>query len=243
LLDAAFNVYVEHQGRWAYTETHFGRGVEGQPSEARAIFRFDPSRPYTEQFVPVKLNGQPPLEKILKLWQKRGDELAKRRQEPEVNGKSPGDRAEGFFLQIYNQMVTPLLERAVVLSEDETGTSYDVPMRKVGSPEGELFDAFQLIARVSKSRQQFEHVTIRLRAPLHIVAGKYSAGLIEIEFGSPDPKFPTVPVKITSQTTNKPLFGKANTSHDVAERTDWKHVTPYDERFGIKIGPLRAIEF
>ena len=130
-----------------------------------------------------------------------------------------------------------------MVAEDENGVTYEVPMRKAGGPDEALFDKFQLTARVSKRRPQFERVTIRQRSPTRAGFGKFSEGLIEIEFGSPDPRFPAVPVKISSQTTNKPLFGKPSTLQDVAVRTDLKHVTPYDERFGVKIGPMRMIEF
>jgi hypothetical protein len=36
---------------------------------------------------------------------------------------------------------------------------------------------------------------------------------------------------------------KPSTLKDVAVRTDLRHVTPYDERFGVKIGPMRTIDF
>ena len=36
---------------------------------------------------------------------------------------------------------------------------------------------------------------------------------------------------------------KANTLHYVSVRTDMRHVTPCDECFGVKIGPMRTIEF
>ena len=105
------------------------------------------------------------------------------------------------------------------------------------------YEKYRLTARVSKRLHQFEQATLRQREPFHIMAAKYSDGLNQIEFGSPDARFPTVQVKTTAQITNKPLFGPAVRSQNVIERTELKHVTPYDERFGVKIGPLRTVEF
>ena len=121
--------------------------------------------------------------------------------------------------------------------------TYDVPMHVVGDDTTKPYDAFQLTARVNKQQRQFERVTIRQRITVRIAAGKYSDGLTEVEFGSPDPRYPAVPVKSTSRTTNKPLFGPAHIMGNTAVRTDLKHVTPFDERFGVKIGPLRTIQF
>ena len=74
------------------------------------------------------------------------------------------------------------------------------------------------------------------------LVAKVTDSVIEIEFGSPDPRYPSLPMKISQQATIKILFGKPQTVHDESLRTDVKHVTPYDERFGVKIGTMRTIE-
>jgi hypothetical protein len=242
LLNAAFNAFLEHQGRWAYTETHSGSGSGGKP-KAESIVRVDPSQPYAQQRVPIKLSGQPPSEKQLKEWAEHYEQEAKRRlgNAPSATPMVPGE--EGFHLQILNQLVVPELEHATVLAEDDTAATYDVPMHKAGDTDARRFDAFQLTVRVNKQLQQFDHATIRQGATVRVAAGKYSDGLTEIEFATPDPHYPPLPVKHFSRTTNKPLFGPGLTMEDVAVRTELRHVTPYDERFGVKIGPIRTIQF
>ena len=242
MLDDAFNAFLEGQGRWAYTETHSGSDLDGKP-KGETIFRVDPSLPYKEQFIPVKLGGKTPSEKQLKQWALRGESGAKRRQEHEVDEKSAVYRHEDIHLWINNQKVTPELERAVVVAEDENSVTYEVPMRKEGGADGALFDKFQLTARVSKQQHQFERVTIRQRSPMRVkLIAKLSEGLIEIEFGSPDTRFPALPIKTSSRMTINLFFGKAHTVRDLGVNTDLKHVTPYDERFGVKLGPMRTIE-
>ncbi|MCX6955718.1 MAG: hypothetical protein NTV51_26540 [Verrucomicrobia bacterium] len=242
MLDAAFNAFIGQQGRWAYTETHSGLGTGGKP-KAETVVRVDPSQPYARQRVPLKLSGKPPTEKQLSQWAEQQEQAAKRRQArpPVAPLDAPG--GEEFQLPILNQLVVPELGRATVLAEDATAVTYDVPLHKVGDTTAKPFDAFQLTARVNRQHRQFERVTIRQRATVRIAGGKFSDGLTEVEFGSPDPRYPAVPVKRTSRTTNKPLFGQANTTEDTAVRTDLKHVTPYDEQFGVKIGPLRTLQF
>lgn len=50
-------------------------------------------------------------------------------------------------------------------------------------------------------------------------------------------------VTTRNEVTDKPLFGGPFRSRNVRERSDHRHVTPYEERFGVKIGPVRTIEF
>jgi hypothetical protein len=40
----------------------------------------------------------------------------------------------------------------------------------------------------------------------------------------------------------KVLFGKEHIRHSESVRTELERVTPYDERFGVKIGPTRTLE-
>ena len=78
---------------------------------------------------------------------------------------------------------------------------------------------------------------------IRIAAGKYFDGLTEVEFATPDPQYPSVPARLTSTMTNKPLFGPAHTGTRQAERKDFERVTPYDERFNVKLAPLNLLEF
>lgn len=242
LLDRAFNAFLEHQGRWAYTETRYGMNPEGKPTAVKTMVRFDPSLPYPKQYSPTQVFGKPPSPKQIEEWETYGEKTAKRRIEATVSGVPVAPSREAFYLQLPGQKVKPLLDQAVFRSENETSVTYEVPLRKWDETEGR-FEQFELEVRVSKQRPDFEHVTIKQKSPLRVGAGKYSGGVTDIEFAITDPRYPAVPVKITSSTTNKPLFGKERARSDVSIRTDLKHVTPYEERLNVKLGPLRLIEF
>lgn len=241
LLAAAFDAFLASQGQWAYIEMHAGIGSDGQ-RHGESILRIDPSQPYAQQIVPLKLNGQTPTEKQIKDWAARNEEIAQRRNE-NANPKNTLQENEEYHLRVGNQDVTPLLDRATEVAEDNASVTYAVPMRLAGRADAPLFDTYRLTARVNKQQQQFEHVTLRQQKSYKIGAGTYSDGLIEIDFARPDARFSAAPVKRTFIQTNKPLFGRPHQWHEVIERTDLRHVTPYEERFGVKIGPLRTLEF
>lgn len=241
LLYDAFTSFLEQQGRWAFTESHLGVGLSGKPS-GETIERIDPSLPYAKQFTPIKVAGNSPTEKQLKQAAQRGEQTAKRvQQQVEVQKAHPGN--DDFHLVLHGRTVTPQLEQARVLAEDATSVTYEIPMRTGAGSGDAFFDKFQLIARVNKQRHEFERATLRQRSAMRVkLIFKVTAGLIEIEFGSPDPRYPSVPLKFSSKATVSILFGKARELQDEGVRTELKQVTPYNERFGVKVGPMRTIE-
>jgi len=67
---------------WAYTETTALKASKGGP-KGDTIVRFDPSKPYGEQFTPLQIEGKPPTERQLrdyhyrKRGEKRGEKVAR----------------------------------------------------------------------------------------------------------------------------------------------------------------------
>lgn len=252
LLNDAFNALVEDQGRWAFTETH-AAVRDGRPLE-ESSFRVDPSAPYAEQNKALKIRGKPPTEKQLKEAADRGERAGKRRleqQQKEVPAPSAplGNprvrRADEVQLWVSGQKVTPEIDLAKVVREDETSVTYEVPMHPEGRSESNaILDRFELTACVNKQSHQFERATIRQRASLRVkLIAKISDTLLVFEFSTPDPRHPAVLTKAVVDTHVRLLFGKEHAMHNEMVRTELKHVTPYDERFGVKLGPIRTIEF
>jgi hypothetical protein len=252
LLNDAFNAFLEHQGRWAYTETHSPLGFSGR-SGGETILRFDPSRRYAEQFVPVKLRGKTPSEKECKQWAERGEKAAKQRldREQKLAAQSTGEEKPAVHpgdevqLRVSGQIVTPELDRAKVVQEDETGVTYEVPMHPEGRGDANaMLDKFELTTRVNKQTHQFERATIRQRAPLRVkLIAKVTDTLLVFEFSTPDPRYPSVVTKFIADGHLALFFGKGHAMHNESVRTELRHVTPYDERFGVKVGPTRTLEF
>lgn len=251
LLNDAFNALLEHQGRWAYTETNTGV-IDGKPL-GESSFRVDPSAPYPEQNKPLKIAGKIPTEKQLKRAAERAERAAKQRleqqeklpTEPLSEDTPKVHRADEVHLWVSGQKVTPEIDRAKCVKEDETSVTYEVLMHPDGKGDANaILDKFELTARVNKITHQFERATIRQRASLRVkLIARVSEALLEFEFSTPDPRYPPVLTKATADGRVKVFFGKDHVIHNEMVRTELRHVTPYDERFGVKIGPVRTLEF
>lgn len=241
LLDAAFRAFLEGQRRWAYTETHTDFAPDGK-ARGESVIQYDPSLPYAEQYVPVTLNGREPTAKNRRDWAERGEQLAKRRLRVR-DELAAAQREREFQLRLFNADVTLDLDRATVVAEDDATVTFRIPLREAGGPEARAYDAYQLTTRVNKSRQQFEQATFRQQNRIRVGAGKFYDGIIEVEFAASAAWLPSCPVKITRRSMNKPFFGKPVAVHSVSVRTHLRRVKPYDERFQVKLAPLRLIEF
>ena len=251
LLNDAFNALVEDQWRWAYTETHLGEN-DGK-AFGETSFRVDPSVTYAEQRKPLKISGKPPTEKQLKKAADDGERAAKRRHDeqekvpaaPVDEKKSEMRRADEVQLWINGQRITPEVDHAKVLKDDETSVTYEVPMHAEGKGDANsIFDKFELTARVNKASHQFEHATIRQRSPMRVkLIAKVTDAVLEFEFSTPDPRHPSVLTKAIAYAHVRILFGKEHVMHNEMVRVELRHVTPYDERFGVKMGTTRTIEF
>jgi len=251
LLNDAFNAFLEHQGRWAYTETRTSVGIDGN-SRGESRYRVDPSAPYAEQNKPLVIRGMTPTAKQLKDAAARGERAGRRHLAEQENLPAPpvGEekpkvhRADEVHLRVGGQKITPQIDQAKVVKEDDVSVIYEVPMHPEGKGDANaILDKFELTARVNKASHQFEQVTIRQRASLRVkLIAKISDSFLTIEFSTPDPHYPSVPTKFTVDGHLSLLFGKDHAMHNESERTDLRHVTPYDERFGVKLGPMRTME-
>ena len=72
---------------------------------------------------------------------------------------------------------------------------------------------------------------------------KLTDSLIEFEFSTPDPLHPSVLTRAVAEGHVRILFGKEHVVHSEMVRSELRHVTPFDERFGVKMGVTRTIEF
>jgi len=72
-LAQALKTGVDEFDRRAYTETTWD--VVGKNStDGKTVVRFDPSKPYAEQYTPMQVNGKPPTAKEIKDYRKRGED-------------------------------------------------------------------------------------------------------------------------------------------------------------------------
>ena len=238
LLDALGRV-ARNFDRWAYTETRMATDEHGVP-KAESVFRFDPSKPYAEQYRPLKIDGKPPTEHQLKDYRHRGEKRGEKFAKQEAEGRTPGAELPRFGIGGSTASID--LAHAIVASEAADSITYEVPLRNDG--HGTLpVEKFQLFARVNRSSHAFENVALRVRSAFRVkLILKVKSGDVNIDFATVDPQHDPVPVEMAGDATATILFMTFGGSFDL-KRADFQRVKPYGERFGVKIGPMKALDF
>src|SRR5690606_16373865 len=104
-------------------------------------------------------------------------------------------------------------------------------------------EKFLVLARVNKQARQLENVSVRLRESFRSkFVVKVKSGEGSLDFAPVDPKYPPALVAIEGDAVASVLFVSVGGSMQL-KRTELKHVRPFDERFDVQIGTLKAIDF
>lgn len=238
LFDALAKV-AQNFDRWAYTETTHVIIDKGKKRQ-EAVVRFDPSKPYAEQYQPISFDGKPPTERQLKDYRKRGEKRGDKLMKEEAEGKTPGSQIPRF--NINGGSATIDLGRATVAAEDVGTVTYEVPLKNDGRATIPVAQ-FQLLARVNRQTHAFDNVSLRLRGAIRLkLIVKIKTGEASVDFGMVDAAHAPAVTSVTGGATASVLFLQFGGTVDL-KRTAFKRVKPYGERFGVKIGPMKALEF
>jgi hypothetical protein len=238
LMDALEKVAMNFD-RWAYTETQMMTDEHGVP-QPETVIRFDPSKPYAEQYQVLKFKGKPPTEKAIKEFRKRGEKRGEKFAKQEAEGKAPGSELPRFKMGGSTASID--LVHATVVSENADSVTFEVPLRNDG--HGTLpVEKFQLFARVNRATHAFENVSLKVRSAFRVkLVMKVKSGEGSIDFATVAPEHDPLPVRMSGDATASILFVKFGGGFE-AKRVDFVRVKPYGERFGVKIGPLKALDF
>jgi hypothetical protein len=231
LQDAVKNLSMD-AARWAYTELAVQKDDKGK-TKSETLVRFDPSKPYAEQYTPLKIDGKAPTDSQLRKYRRMGEKRGERLDKIERDGVSPSRKTLGELMD---------LDRATVAEENAQTVTYEVPLKKEGNdrlpPE-----KFRVLARVSKELRAFETVSATLRAPLREkLVVKVSEGEGRIEFKTVDPKHPPQLTAVRGSGSGSILFVPIGRRYEMS-REDFKRVKPYGDRFDVQIGQLKALDF
>ena len=235
LLGEALQKTLRDTDRWAYTQTLVEQDGKGKVLR-RSVVRFDPSKPYAEQYTPLLVDGRDPSAADLKKYRRRGEKRGERIDKAEREGS---DSTEGNRQSLGELMD---LEHATLASEDEKTISFEVPLKKEGNKRLPP-DKFQVLARIDKTSHTFQRIEATLREPMRaalVVKIKSGEGLIE--FGSVDPKFAPTPVTLRGTGLYSILFIPGGRTYE-ATHSDFKRVKPYGDRFDVQIGTMKTIDF
>ncbi len=228
-LQDALKKLAQDTDRWAYTQTMVQKDGKGKTT-SEVVLRFDPSKPYAEQYTPLKIDGKTPTESQLKKYRRMGERIERAKS----SGESPSQyKTVGELMDI---------ENAKIAEENDQVIVYEVPLKKEGNtrlpPE-----KFRVTARVNKQQNVLENVSATLRSPLREkLVVKVSSGEGQINFKPVDPKFVPPLSEIRGNGAGSIFFVPIGRAYEL-RREDYKRVRPFDDRFDVQIGTMKSIDF
>jgi len=228
-LDRAIEGQARDFGRWAYTQTTEQKDRKGR-SKGETVVRFDPSKPYPEQWTPLMVAGKKPSDRDRAKFRRKGERAERDEENPDAKGrlKSLGELTD--------------FRRAQVASVDERHLTFEVPLRPENNQRFPP-EKFQVFARLNKTSGLLEHVAVTLRESFCTkVVVTVKSGDASLDFEVIDPKYAPTLTTIRGDAAASVLFFSVGGTFDL-KRKDFKRVTPYHDRFGVEIGPLKAIDF
>ena len=231
LRDALVKV-AQDKGRWAKTEADQVKNGQDKVVQSTVV-RFDPSKPYAEQYAPLEIEGHPPSKVDLEKYRQRGLQRGRAFEKAEATGKPAPGQTLGDLVD---------LEHATIAAQDDATITYNVPLR---ADNNERFppDKFLVLVRVNKARRALEHVAVHLRAPMRFaLVLKVKSGEVDVDFTTVDPRHNPAMTTVRGGGAISVLFVPVTRTGEMI-RSDFKHVRPFDERFGVEIVPTKALDF
>lgn len=228
LLTEALEKTASDLTRWAYTESRVVRDAKGR-IKTDTLVRYDPSQPYAKQWTPLLVNGKPPSASDFGKYRRQG-EKAQRREERGGRDRRP----------TLGEVID--LSRATLVREDSRHLVFEVPLRK---DRNDRFppEKFEVLARLNRELRTVENISVLLRGSFRTrLVLKVKSGEASLDFTVVDPKYPPTLTAIRGDAEASILFFSVGGVLDL-KRTELKHVRPFDERFDVKIGPLKALDF
>ena len=242
LLDAVLRKMARDQGHWAYTWTSVWSRRRGRPGAATRTVA-DPSRPYGQQWWPVLIDGHPPDAPTLQGIRDRGEREAR-----EAENRPPSNEdSEPYAVHMTmdysasgNQRPVALYDQAKPVQEDGDHVVFDVPLqsdrRTVVLPQ--FWRHFHLLVRVNRRAENLEHVAIVLQRPIALV--RVRRFQIDTDYATVDPRYSAVETSMDAEFDATLLVEKYYFRQQVT-CSDFRRVTPYGDRFQVRIGPLRSL--
>ncbi len=224
----------QDQDHWAYTETVVMR-EKRETIKGETVVRFDPSKPYEEQYTPLKIDGKEPSKRQLRKYREkgldRGKAAARRAQD---GGKPKQDREKGVTVQF--DVEHPLVR--------EAGTEkvvYELPL--IGEKSPVPVDKVKIVVEVDRPARRLAHARMQVLDSFRVKAvAKVKRGDMRADFTVIDPAFPSVMTHIEGDVGASILLIPVSASI-TCERTDVQRVKAFDERFSVTLAPLQTFGF
>lgn len=213
--------------RWAFIQTQVTRNRSGEIKDQR-IIRVDPSLKFEVRRILISVDGREPTDKERKKFQKKRENDRLKRQRERWKGGTINDKIN--------------LDEATVLSETNRTVVFEVPLVK---NEEQQFppENFQLLITVNRKAEEIEEVSVHLRQHLRkALVARLDSGEMQARFTKVDSVYTAPLTRIHAEGAGTILFIRFGVTHD-EERTDFRRVTPWDERFSVEFGDLEFLGF
>ena len=228
LLTEALEKTARDMRRWAYTESQVFKDDKGKV-KTNTVVRYDPSKPYAEHYSPVSIDGKPPTASDVAKYRRRGERAQKYAENPSADRR----KSLGELLGV---------KAARVASETPQTVVFEVPLTKDGNDRFPP-EKFEVLIRINRATRALENIAVRLRGSFRSkLVVKVKSGEGTLDFAVVDPKHPPTLTAVKGDASASILFISIGGELEL-KRTELKHVRPFDERFEVQIGTLKAIDF
>lgn len=225
---------------WAYTETTTKKIGVTKKMKGETVVRFDPSKPYSQQYTLLKYEGRDPTEKERKKYremgERRGESLARAANPAAIDEPTPSMRKKHKDTEI-----KPDLDHPRIASEENGRLVYDLPL--ISNTNDVPVDKIELRVAVNTVTRHVERASFRVKDSFRMkVVAKVKAGEGSVEFAVIDPKYGPVMTAASGNVGGSLLLIPLNANF-TSKRTDFQRVKPYNERLQVKLGPLELLDF
>ena len=223
LLGDAIKKWIADEDHWAYTQRQ--RVRDRTKPVVERVERYDPSQPDDQQWQLLEIDGKAPTADEIAAWRRRKGKEVKRRNERPL--------ADYFDF-----------DHATVAGETAESVRYDVPLHKEAYRRVPL-DKIQVSVTVNKARRELESLAAGLKDPFRMALGaaKVTDFGLDIHFRTIDAKYASQPDLIKASGSARVVFFFKISGDAEMTWSDFKRVKPFKERFDVKIGDLKALDF
>ncbi len=245
LLKEALKNTRQDNDHWAYTETTTKKFGLTKKTRGETVVRYDPSKPWAEQYTPLKIDGEAPTEKQLKEYRERGEKhgraIMRRQEQVAAAAADPAAPKAIAPEKKPEKSMKPDMDHPQVVSDDGETMVFEIPLVDHGT--GVPADKIEIRAFVAKAARQVRRATMRIKESFRVkLVAKVKAGEGSIDFTVVDPKYDPVMTAASGNLGASLMFVPVNGVFS-STRTEWQRVKPYYERLQVKIGPLELLDF
>lgn len=224
LLHDAIQKLIADDDHWAFTQSTQRFDRLGKPTGGLTIEKFDPSQPTDLEWQLLQFRGHPPTSAELESWQ----------FQKERSLKHHGEKNLGDVLD---------LDHAAIASETPAAVTFVVPIMKDASKRFPA-DKLEVFMQVDRTRHALTSFSLRPKAPFRI------AGVVKLESAEVDGRLEVVQANYTpalvwarGSGTGRILGLIPIGMGEEVNFSSFHRVHPYNDRFEVKIGDIKALNF